>query len=90
VAGKSGEGGWSMAVVKFRVDEDLKARAFARLEGLGVTPSELVRELLRYVAERGELPWELGQVVEKDDGFLATVCERLARPRRVKVLLEDL
>lgn len=79
-----------MAVVKFRVDEDLKVRAFARLEELGVTPSELVRELLRYVAERGELPLELGLVVEEDDGFLATVGERLARPRRVKFLLEDL
>lgn len=79
-----------MAVVKFRVDEDLKARALARLGGLGVTPSELVRELLRYVAERGELPWELESVVVAEEGFLATVCERLARPRRVKVLLEDL
>ena len=79
-----------MAVVKFRVDEDLKARALARLEELGVTPSELVRELLRYVAERGELPLELGQVVEEDEGPLATIRERMARPQRIKVLLEDL
>ncbi|MEJ5865358.1 type II toxin-antitoxin system RelB/DinJ family antitoxin [Pseudomonas farsensis] len=79
-----------MAVVKFRVDDDLKARAFERLEGLGVTPSELVRDLLRYVAERGELPLELRQVVEEDDGFLATACARLARPQRIKVLLDDL
>lgn len=79
-----------MAVVKFRVDDDLKARAFERLEGLGVTPSELVRELLRYVAERGELPLELEPVVLAEEGFLATVCERLARPRLIKVLLEDL
>ena len=77
-----------MAVVKFRVDEDLKARAFARLEGLGVTPSELVRELLRYVAERGELPLGLG--AEGDDCFLAITRERLTSPRRVKVLLKDL
>lgn len=79
-----------MGVVKFRVDEDLKARAFARLEELGVTPSELGRELLRYVAERGELPLELGLVVEEDDGCLASIRERLARPQRLKVLLEDL
>lgn len=42
-----------MASINVRVDDDLKTRAYLELERLGVTPSELMRQALQYVAERG-------------------------------------
>ncbi|SEJ57223.1 addiction module antitoxin, RelB/DinJ family [Azotobacter beijerinckii] len=42
-----------MASINIRVDDDLKARANRELERLGVMPSELMRQTLQYVAERG-------------------------------------
>ena len=40
-----------MASINIRVDDELKARAYQELERLGVTPSELMRQALQYVAE---------------------------------------
>lgn len=42
-----------MASINVRVDDDLKNRAYRELERLGVTPSELMRQALQYVAKRG-------------------------------------
>ena len=39
-----------MASINIRIDDDLKARAYLELEKLGVTPSELMRQALQYVA----------------------------------------
>lgn len=47
-----------MASINIRIDDDLKARAYHELDELGVTPSELVRQALQYVAERGQLPFK--------------------------------
>ncbi|MCQ4323326.1 type II toxin-antitoxin system RelB/DinJ family antitoxin, partial [Pseudomonas stutzeri] len=54
------------------------------------TPSELMRQALIYVAERGQLPFRPVLMTEEDEALLATVRERLAAPRRVKVSLDDL
>lgn len=45
-----------MASINIRIDDELKVRAYRELEKLGVTPSELMRQALQYVAERGQLP----------------------------------
>ncbi|RYD72977.1 MAG: type II toxin-antitoxin system RelB/DinJ family antitoxin [Verrucomicrobiaceae bacterium] len=79
-----------MASINVRVDDDLKARAYSELEKLGVTPSELMRQALQYVAERGQLPFKPVLMTEEDEALLATVRERLADPQRVKVSLDDL
>lgn len=47
-----------MASINVRIDDDLKARAYRELEKLGVTPSELMRQVLQYVDERGQLPFK--------------------------------
>ena len=60
------------------------------LEKLGVTPSELMRQALQYVAERGQLPFRPVLMTEEDEALIATVRERLAAPQRVKVALDDL
>lgn len=79
-----------MASINVRIDDDLKARAYLELEKLGVTPSELMRQALQYVAERGQLPFKPVLMTEEDEALMATVRERLASPQRVKVSLDDL
>ncbi|MDP3847644.1 MAG: type II toxin-antitoxin system RelB/DinJ family antitoxin [Pseudomonas sp.] len=79
-----------MASINIRIDDDLKARAYRELERLGVSPSELMRQALQYVAERGQLPFRPVLMTEDDEALIATVRERLAAPQRVKVALDDL
>ena len=79
-----------MASINIRIDDELKARAYHELERLGVTPSELMRQALQDVAERGQLPFRPGLMTEDDEALIATVRERLAAPQRVKVALDDL
>jgi RHH-type rel operon transcriptional repressor/antitoxin RelB len=79
-----------MASINIRVDDDLKARAYRELDRLGVTPSELMRQALQYVAERGQLPFRPVLLTEEDEALVSLVRERLATPLRVKVSLDDL
>lgn len=79
-----------MASINIRIDDDLKARAYLELEKLGVTPSELIRQALQYVAERGQLPFKPVLMTEEDEALMATIRERLALPQRVRVSLDDL
>ncbi|MNQ81591.1 Antitoxin RelB [compost metagenome] len=79
----------AMASINIRIDDELKVRAYRELERLGVNPSELMRQALQYVAERGQLPFSPALMTEEDKTLIATVRERLAAPR-VKVALDDL
>ena len=79
-----------MASINIRIDDELKERAYRELEKLGVTPSELMRQALQYVAERGQLPFRPVLMTEEDEALIATVRERLAAPQRVKVALDYL
>lgn len=79
-----------MASINIRIDDELKARAYHELEKLGVTPSELIRQALQYVAERGQLPFRPVLMTTEDEALIATVRERLAAPQRVKIALNDL
>jgi len=80
----------AMASINIRIDDELKACAYRELERLGVTPSELMRQALQYVAERGQLPFRPVLMTEEDEALIATVRERLADSQRVKVALDDL
>ena len=80
----------AMASINIRIDDELKARAYHALEKLGITPSELMRQTLQYVAERGQLPFRPVLMTEEDEAMIATVRDRLAGPQRVKVALDDL
>lgn len=79
-----------MASINIRIDDDLKLRSFAELERLGVTPSELLRQTLQYVAERGKLPFKAVLLNEEDEALLAVASKRLAKPQRAKVSLDNL
>ncbi|MFK3820454.1 type II toxin-antitoxin system RelB/DinJ family antitoxin [Pseudomonas sp. NPDC089407] len=79
-----------MSSITLRIDDDLMARAYKELERLGITPSELIHQVLQYVAEQGKLPFELAQIADGDEGFIATVNDRLTSPQRMKMTLGDL
>ena len=79
-----------MASINIRVDDELKARAYRELDRLGVSPSELMRQALRYVAERGQLPFRPVLMTPEDEELISVVRQRLSKPRRVKVSLDDL
>lgn len=49
----------SNALVQTRIDADVKERATAVLEGMGLTVSDVVRILLTRTAKEGVLPLEL-------------------------------
>ncbi|TDF79989.1 type II toxin-antitoxin system RelB/DinJ family antitoxin [Pseudomonas sp. H9] len=67
-----------MVSINVYIHEDLKARAYRVLEAHGLTPSELMLQVLLYVAERGQLPFKQVLLTEEDEALLAAVRERLA------------
>ncbi|UCX05876.1 MULTISPECIES: type II toxin-antitoxin system RelB/DinJ family antitoxin [Shewanella] len=80
-----------MGTINIRVDDELKTRSYAALEKLGVTPSELLRQTLEYVAQRGVLPFKPVLLTDEDQALLELAKARLADPQPgVKVTLDDL
>jgi len=80
-----------MGTINLRIDDDLKARAYAVLDKLGVTPSELLRQTLEYVASQERLPFRTTVVTDDEAELLAIVRARLANPQKgIKVSLDDL
>lgn len=73
----------SNALVQTRIDPDVKERATAVLESMGLTVSDAVRILLTRTANEGALPLELVSHSEAHDAwFRAKVLQALddARP----------
>lgn len=80
-----------MANIVARVDDDLKAQSFLALQELGVTPSELIRQTLQYVAYHKKLPFKTVVLTDEDSELLALAKERLDNPApRIKVSLDEL
>lgn len=70
------------ALVQTRIDADVKDRASAVLENMGLTVSDAVRILLTRTANEGALPLELVSNSEAHDAwFRAKVLEALADSR---------
>lgn len=80
-----------MATINVRIDDELKNRSYAALEKLGVTPSEVLRQTLEYVAQNGRLPFQQILLTEDDADLMAIVLDRLENPQAgVKVSLDEL
>lgn len=66
------------ALIQTRIDRDLKDRAAAVLDTLGLTISDAVRILLTRIAREGRLPFEMAADREAYDAwFRAKVFEAL-------------
>lgn len=66
-----------MSNVNFRVDDALKKKSYAVLKELGVTPSELFKSVLQYVADTGKLPVKHVVVSEEDLKLLSMMREKI-------------
>ena len=70
------------SLVQVRIDPDVKNRASAVLDGMGLSVSDAVRILLTRIAKEGALPFELINDQEAYDAwFRAKVQEALDDPR---------
>ena len=80
-----------MATINIRIDDDLKSRSYAALEKLGVTPSEVLRQTLEYVAQSGRLPFQQVLLTKNDANLMAIIWDRLDNPLAgIKVSLDEL
>ena len=71
----------SKALVQTRIDPDVKDRAAAVLEKIGITVSDAVRILLTRTANEGALPFTLSSNAAHDAWFRTKVQEALDDPR---------
>jgi DNA-damage-inducible protein J len=70
------------ALVQTRIDPEVKSRAAAVLDKMGITVSDAVRILLTRTANEGVLPFTLTKdAAEHDAWFRAKVQEALKDPR---------
>ena len=80
-----------MATVNIRIDDKLKEQSFAVLAELGVSPSELLRQALGYVAVHKKMPFSQVVMTDEDIELMNIAKERLANPApRVRVTLDEL
>ena len=69
------------ALVQARIDLDIKERATAVLDSVGMTVSDAVRILLTRTANEGALPFAPADNAAHDAWFRAKVLEALNDPR---------
>ena len=55
-----------MGSINLRIDDELKARSYAALEQMGVTPSEALRLMLEYIADNERLPFKQTLLSDED------------------------
>lgn len=66
-----------MATINIRIDDELKSRAYTELEKLGVTPSEVLRQTLEYVAQNGRLPFKKVLLTDSDMTLMSVTKKRM-------------
>lgn len=74
-----------MGSINLRIDDELKARSYAALEKMGVTPSEALRLMLEYIADNERLPFKQTLLSDEDAELVEIVKERLRNPKPVRV-----
>lgn len=79
-----------MGTITIRVDDNLKTEAYQALQELDVTPSELLRQTLEYVAVNHALPFKSVLLSDEDETLLQIARERLKAPQPVAVTLDEL
>jgi len=79
-----------MGTITIRVDDTLKSEAYDALQELDVTPSELLRQTLEYVAVNHSLPFKPVLLSHEDEALLQTARARLKNPQPIPVELDEL
>lgn len=77
--------------VNVRVAASLKDAAYAQIKELGMTPTEVFKDVLEYIVREGKMPVRKQILSDEDAELLALVKERLANPgKKIRVDLDDL
>lgn len=79
-----------MGTINLRIDDELKARSYAALEKMGITPSEALRLMLEYIADNERLPFRQSLLSDEEAELVEIVRERLRDPKPVRITLDDL
>jgi len=77
------------ALVQTRIDPDVKEKATAVLEQLGLTVSDAVRILLTRTASEGALPFPLASNVEAHDAWFRSKVQQAIDDSRPSVTNEE-
>lgn len=77
------------ALIQTRIDADVKARATAVLEKMGLTVSDAVRILLTRTAHEGALPFEMLANAEAHDAWFRARVREALEDYRPDVASED-
>lgn len=78
------------ALIQTRIDADVKARASAVLETMGLTVSDAVRILLTRTAHEGRLPFELTADRQAYDAWFRAKVREALEDDRPDVAHEDI
>ncbi len=79
-----------MGTITIRVSDELKTESYSAIQKLGITPSELLRQTLQYVADNQKLPFKSTLLNSEDEELLKVARERLASPDPVDVDINTL
>lgn len=79
-----------MGTITIRVDDRLKTQAYDALQELDITPSELLRQTLEYVAVNHALPFKPVLLSDEDEALLQLARKRLKNPQPIAVDINDL
>lgn len=79
-----------MGTITIRVSDELKTESYNAIQKLGITPSELLRQTLQYVADNQKLPFKSTLLNSEDEELLKVARERLASPDPVDVDINTL
>lgn len=78
-----------MGSITLRIDDELKARAYAALQKMGITPSEALRLMLEYIADKERLPFKQTLLSDEDAALVEIIKKRLRDPASGRLKLDD-
>lgn len=79
-----------MGSITLRIDDELKARAYAALQKMGITPSEALRLMLEYIADNERLPFKQTLLSDEDAALVENVKKRRRGAGSRRLTLDDL
>lgn len=77
--------------ISLRVPKKLKDDAFEEIKSLGMTPTEVFRDVLEFIVKEGRVPVRKEIISDEDATLLDIVKKRLANPgESIPVTIEEL
>ncbi|AEH63641.1 type II toxin-antitoxin system RelB/DinJ family antitoxin [Zymomonas mobilis] len=78
-----------MSQISLRIDQDLKENAYDKIKNFGTTPSDLIRDIFKYIVQENKLPIRKKIISAEDAELLSIVKSRLKEPAKLKKVTFD-